>query len=262
MKHFKGMGLAIPFLLFLVWKLLSLAGLWSSYLLPDPSTVWRATIDLMASGVLWKHIAVSFSRVIGGFIVAALFAIPLGVLLGLRPALHLWLGPTLNFLRHTPPLALIPILILWLGIGEITKLTIIVLASFFPIFLNTENGVRETDIRLLEVGKSLGYSHKKIIRRIILPGSLPSIATGMRLGMGYSWRALIGAEMIAASSGLGYLILDAEQMSRSDVVFVGIFAIGLLGTLVDLVGQKIYRIWLPWSEEVSHGKNDSDSSSF
>ena len=248
LKHFK--GLFIPLILLLLWGLLSRTGYWSPYLLPSPSTVYETAIYLLTTDLLWKHILVSLARVVGGFLLACTLAIPLAIFLGMRPRLWPWFSPILNFFRHIPPLALIPILILWLGIGEATKLSIIILASFFPIFLNSENGIRNADFRLIEVGKSLDYSAPEIFRRIILPSSLPAIALGMRLGMGYSWRALIGAEMIAASSGLGYLILDAEQMSRSDIVIVGIFAIGILGTCMDWLFQKIYYDWLPWSQEV------------
>lgn len=249
-------GLLLPIVLIICWQLLSKAGFWSTYLLPPPETVMEAAKSLFESGVLWKHILVSIARVIGGFILACLFAFPLAILLGLHPRLSPWFTPILNFSRHTPPLALIPILILWLGIGEGTKLSIIILASFFPIFLNAESGIRNADFRLIEVGKSLGYSKKMIFQKIILPTSLPSIALGMRLGMGYSWRALIGAEMIAASSGLGYLILDAEQMSRSDIIIVGILSIGILGSLMDWFFRKLYQDWLPWSQEVLSYERD------
>lgn len=243
-------GLLLPLLILIFWQLLSKAGIWSTYLLPPPENVWEAVKGLFESGTLWKHVFVSISRVVGGFLLACLLAFPLAILLGLHPQLSPWFTPTLNFFRHTPPLALIPILILWLGIGEGTKLSIIILASFFPIFLNAESGIRNADFHLIEVGKSLGYSKKMIFQKIILPAALPSIALGIRLGMGYSWRALIGAEMIAASSGLGYLILDAEQMSRSDIVIVGIILIGILGTLMDWFFRKLYQDWLPWSQEV------------
>ena len=254
LKKWKGLLIPLGFLLFL--EILSATGYWSSYLLPSPAQVFKATFSLADSGLLWKHILVSLARVVGGFLLACVFAIPMAVFLGMRPKLWPWFSPIFNFFRHTPPLALIPILILWLGIGEATKLSIIILASFFPIFLNSESGIRNADFRLIEVGKSLDYSTKDIFRKIIFPSALPAIALGMRLGMGYSWRALIGAEMIAASSGLGYLILDAEQMSRSDVVIVGILAIGILGTIMDWLFQRIYQDWLPWSQEVLfHGRD-------
>ena len=128
----------------------------------------------------------------------------------------------LEVFRHVPPLSLIPLLILWFGIGELPKTIIIVLASFFPMYLNMDDGFRRCDRKLLEVGRMLGFSPWQSLWKIRLPSALPGILTGLRVGMGYSLRAIIGAEMIAADSGLGYLILDAQAMSRSDKVFIGI----------------------------------------
>ena len=252
MKKWK--GLLLPAFLIALWGVLAFSGRWSSYILPPPSQVLESAKELLASGLLLKNIGVSLTRVIGGFSLAFVFALPLAIWLGRNPKLIPWIEPTLEFFRHTPPLALIPIFILWLGIGEATKLAIIVMASFFPIFLNAENGIRRTDYKLIEVGKSLGFSNSRILKRIILPAALPSILLGMRLGLGYSWRALIGAEMVAASSGLGYLILDAEQMSRPDIVLVGIFAIGILGTLMDNIFHWLYSRLIPWSKEERAGE--------
>jgi sulfonate transport system permease protein len=132
-------------------------------------------------------------------------------------------------------MSLIPLLILWFGIGETSKIVVIVLVSFFPIFLNTKSGFGSCDKKLLEVGDSLGFSMTQKFFKIMLPCAVPSILVGMRIGLGYSWRAIVGAEMIAAASGLGHLILDAEQMSRSDKVLVGIIVIGILGYCCDRV---------------------------
>lgn len=135
----------------------------------------------------------------------------------------------LVFIQHIPPLSLIPLLVLWFGIGETPKFLIIILATFFPIYLNMEDGLLRADPKLLEVGKTLGFSQRETLWKIRLPLALPTIVTGMRIGMGYSLRSIIGAEMIAADRGLGYFILDAQTMSRSDKVIVGILAIGLIG---------------------------------
>jgi sulfonate transport system permease protein len=131
-------------------------------------------------------------------------------------------------------MAAVPMLILWFGIGEASKLVIIVMATFFPIFLNTVQGISQCDPGLKEVARLFGYSKSQALRLVVLPSALPYILTGMRLGLGYSWRSLIAAELIAASSGLGYMILDAQQLSRPDVVLVGILVIGCLGSLMDM----------------------------
>ncbi|WP_347707324.1 ABC transporter permease [Clostridium sporogenes] len=130
---------------------------------------------------------------------------------------------------------MVPLLILWFGIGEKSKIIIIVLASFFPVLLNTISGVEGCSKKLIEVGQTFNFSKISIFKKIIIPWALPNILVGMRLGIGYSWRAIIGAEMVAASSGLGYLILDGQQLSRSAIVIVGILSIGILGCLSDWI---------------------------
>jgi sulfonate transport system permease protein len=142
-----------------------------------------------------------------------------------------------------------PILILWFGIGEAPKLTVIVLSAFFPVFLNTASGVANCDSKLVEVGKVLGFKPLDGLVRIILPAAFPSILVGLRLGMGYAWRALVGAELLAAAAGLGYMIIEAEQISRPDIVLVGIFAIGLLGLAIDIAFDWLTRRLMPWTEE-------------
>lgn len=166
-------------------------------------------------------------------------AIPLGVVFGVNKKMYEYFKPLFEFMRSTPPLALVPMLILWFGIGEESKIIIIILASFFPIFLNTLKGIKNCDNKLIEVGKSFNLSKKRIFYKIIIPNSMLDIVVGLSLGLGYSFRAIIGAELIAASSGLGYLISDGKDMSRTDVVLVGIFVIGFLGILSDYLFSKI-----------------------
>lgn len=220
-------------LLLVCWQLAFCSGRWSAYVLPGPEKVWRAFYSMVSSGILKKHIAVSLKRVAAGFSIAFCLALVLGTLASLKENLTDYYGPVLEFLRNVPPLSLIALLILWFGIGETSKIIIIVLASFFPMFLNIKKGMLSCDKKLLEVGKAYGLTSIQCFFRIRIPCALPDILVGMRIGLGYSWRAIIGAEMIAAGSGLGYLILDAQQMSRSDKVMVGIFVIGLVGIACD-----------------------------
>jgi sulfonate transport system permease protein len=173
----------------------------------------------------------------------------LGILCGRSNSFQSYCWPILEFLRHVPPLAAIPLIILWFGIDEGSKLVIIFLASFFPLFLNTYSGIKGCDRKLLEVGRSLHFTAWQQARLIQLPAALPAIAVGLQLSLGYSWRALIGAELIAASSGIGYMILDAEQMSRPDIVLVGLFAIGIVGSLIDWLFLALTNKILPWNTE-------------
>jgi sulfonate transport system permease protein len=192
-------------------------------------------------------VAASGLRVIAGFGLAAAIALPTAALASLAPRLIAALGPLLAFLRSIPPLALVPVLILWLGIGEASKLALIVLASFFPIFMGAVTGLGGVDPRLVEMGRSVGLSRWAVLARIMAPESVPIVANGLRLGLGYGWRALVGAEMVAAASGLGYWILDAEEMARIDVVFAGILTIGVLGILLDRATLALGSRLLPWA---------------
>lgn len=230
-----------------IWQLASSLGWTNAYLLPSPLRVARALVRAAANGELLRHAAASGARVLGGFGLAVGLAFPAAVLVSLAPRLGSALDPLLTFLRNIPPLALVPVLILWFGIGEASKLALIVLASFFPVFMGAVTGLGSVDPRLVEMGRSLGFSRLRILARIMIPESVPSVANGLRLGLGYSWRSLVGAEMVAASSGLGYWILDAEEMARIDVVFAGILAIGALGILLDRAAFAASSRLLPWA---------------
>ena len=235
----------IPALVLLIlWQLAFLSGKWSAYVLPGPGKVWSSFLTMLGNGTLFKHISVSFNRVLTGFSISFLCAFCLGMLAALKKDLEVYYGPYVEFMRNVPPISLIALLILWFGIGETSKIIIIVLASFFPMFMNIRKGLLSCDKKLLEVGKTCGLSKTASFFKIRLFWALPDILVGMRIGLGYSWRAIIGAEMIAAGKGLGYLILDAQQMSRSDKVIVGIFVIGLVGLLCDKAFLWIIRKWV------------------
>lgn len=235
----------LPALILLVWFWCSRTGIWSTYVLPPPEKVWNTFWQMLINGQLPGHIVVSLRRVFTGYLIAFGLAFSFGVLAGVMPKQTVYYQHILEFLRQVPPISLIPLLIIWFGIGETSKLIIIVLAAFFPMFLNIEQGVVGCDAKLLEVGDLLGFDRWQKFFRIVLPAAVPDILVGMRIGMGYSWRAIIGAEMIAASQGLGYMILDAQQMSRSDKVMVGIVVIGIIGIICDWVWVLLMKKLLP-----------------
>ena len=241
-------GLLLPLLVLMTWQLVTAKSVFSAYLLPSPVQVWEALGELWTSGLLLQHLSVSLRRVFLGFTISCCLAVPLGILCGQSKRFDNYCWLLLEFLRHVPPLAAVPLIILWAGIGEASKLTIIVLASFFPLFLNTYSGIHNCDKKLLEVGQSLGFTLREQILRIRIPVALTAIVVGMQLALGYSWRALIGAELIAASAGIGYLILDAEEMSRPDVVIVGMLAIGIIGTAIDYIFLLLMRRVFPWQQ--------------
>lgn len=216
-----------------IWFFVCEVGWFRPYVLPSPQKVWDTFLNMLQSGELLTDIVVSFGRVLKGFFIAFLLAFFLGMVQFLIPKVERYYEYVLEFFRNVPPLSLIPLLILWCGIGETTKTVIIVLASFFPMYLNIVKGFTSCDKGLLEVGDVFGYTDFEKFTKIVLPSASSDILVGMRIGMGYSWRAIIGAEMVAASTGLGHMILFAQQMSRTDKIIVGIFTIGIVGLLTD-----------------------------
>ena len=230
----------IILLLLGIWTLVSLLGIWNAYLLPPPWKVGRTFLQMLRKGEITEAILVSFRRVLLGFAVSFLLAFMAGICSAYLPGQAAYMRHISNFFRNVPPIALISLLILWFGLGELPKLIIIVLASFFPMTMNISKGFAECDKRLLEVGRSLGFSKGKQFIRICLPYAREDILVGMRIGLGYSWRALIGAEMFAAAAGLGHMIVFAQQMSRSDKVFIGIFMIGIIGCVCD----KLFSVFI------------------
>lgn len=226
-----------------IWTLVTRLGIFNSYVLPSPAKVLESFFKMLESGELFTDISISLMRVLKGFAIAFVLAFVIGTFRTLVLASELYYEHILEFFRNVPPLSLIPLLILWCGIGETTKTVIIVLASFFPMYLSIVKGFTGCDKRLLEVGEVFGYTPLKKFTHIMLPAAMADILVGMRIGMGYSWRAIIGAEMVAASTGLGHMILFSQQMSRTDKVIVGIFVIGIVGSMTDkLFGMVIKKI--------------------
>ena len=223
------------FILILLWTFVTDIGIFSPYVLPSPFKVLDSFFNMVLTGELFLDIYISSIRVFKGFFLATLVAFFLAMIKIILPKFAEYYESIIQFLKNVPPLSLISLLILWFGIGETTKIFIIVLTSFFPIYLNTVKGFLSCDIKLIEVGKVYNYSKKDIFFKIILPYAMADILIGMRIGLGYSWRAIIGAEMIAAASGLGHMILFAQQMSRTDKVIVGIFVIGIVGYFTDRI---------------------------
>lgn len=238
----RGWKAALGILLLLAaWQLAAMSGIWSAYVLPPPGKVARALVSMIQSGVLAKHILASLKRVLAGFGIAFVLAMAGGIVAYEAGKAEEYYGGFLEFMRNVPPISLIALLILWFGIGETSKIIIIVLASFFPMYLNIRKGFVSSSRKLLEVGTVFGLNRRQKFFRIVLPSAVPDILVGMRVGLGYSWRAIIGAEMIAAANGLGYLILDAQQMSRSDKVIAGILTIGTVGILCDKLFSLLIR---------------------
>lgn len=224
---------ALPLGIIALWWCLSAFGLVNPYLIPSPAKIGEAAQRMFSTGELQKHILVSLGRVWAGYCISAACALPLALLFHENRLLRNTFHGMFEVIRAVPPLAMIPLLILWFGLGEASKLAVIVLATFFPIFLNAESGFDSMDRRWLELSQSLELPFRRHLFSVLIPAALPQIITGLRLGFGYAWRALLGAELFASASGLGYLITDSQAMARVDRVFVGIITIGILGVIFD-----------------------------
>ncbi|MBN8048192.1 ABC transporter permease [Paraclostridium bifermentans] len=236
-------------ILVLIWSIVTKMDIVSSYILPSPSKVLDSLLKMIKSGEIFEDIYISYIRVLKGFFIATLLAFLLAMVRVILPKCNDYYENIVQFLKNVPPLSLISLLILWFGIGETTKIGIIVLTAFFPIYLNTVKGFVSCDKKLLEVGEIYGYSKVNSFFKIRIPYAMSDILVGMRIGLGYSWRAIISAEMIAASSGLGHMILFAQQMSRTDKVIVGILVIGVVGYITDRLFALIIDKALKGSEE-------------
>lgn len=238
-------------LLVAVWEAAPRLGLVDEVFLPPFSTVAQAFVDLVQSGEMWEHVSTSLTRSATGFSLALLVAIPVGVAIAWYKPVADFLNPILELFRNTAALALLPVFILILGIGETSKIALVVYASFFPILLNTITGVRTVDPLLIKSAVSLGFSPIRLFQKVILPAALPSIFTGVRMAAASSILVLIAAEMVGARAGLGYLITAAQQNFQIPNMYAGILAISLLGLTFNGVLVALERRLSRWRAEPS-----------
>jgi sulfonate transport system permease protein len=236
----------VPVLLLAVWQLSAQLGWLSTRVLPAPSSVLAAFWQLSSTGELWRHLLVSAARALTGFAVGGGLGFLLGLLTGSSRLAAALLDSTLQMIRNIPPLALIPMVILWFGIDESAKIFIVAVGVFFPVYLNTYHGIRSVDAGLIEMARSYGLAGRQLYLTVILPGALGSILVGVRFGLGFMWVLLIVAETISAESGIGYLTMNAREFLQTDVVLVGILLYALLGKVADWVAQGLERTSLRW----------------
>jgi len=215
-------------------------------LLPPPSMVFEQAAKLVGNGVLFVHIFKSIQRVIIAFIAASVLAIPIGIAIGWWKRIEMMIDPMMEVLRPIPPLAWIPLGILWFGIGDTQNIFIIFLGCFFPILVNTISGVKGVEKNLIWGAMTLGANQKQIFWEIVLPGSLPFLLTGLRVGLGVGWMCLVAAELVASTMGLGFMIQDARYLLLTERVILGMLVIGLLGFGMDRVMRYLQRRLLPW----------------
>lgn len=243
----KNLGLIA--VLLCVWQYVSMAVLdnTSRVLLPPPTAIFAAAWELLSSGELLRHTRDSLKREMVAFLWASM-SIPIGVAMGWWRSVDRQVDPLMEMLRPIPPLAWIPLSILWFGIGDAQNQFIIFLGIFFPILLNTISGVKGIELNLIRAARCLGASEGNILWRIVVKAAMPQIVTGIRVGLGVGWMALVAAELVGANSGLGFLINDARTVLRTDFIIVGMATIGMVGLLIDQAIRELGRRLLPWSQ--------------
>ncbi|AJO21330.1 aliphatic sulfonate ABC transporter permease SsuC [Weizmannia coagulans] len=236
----------VPVCLLFAWQLASSAGILPPNVLPSPVAVVKAAWGLTQSGQLFDYIGASTKRALIGFLVGGGIGFGLGLFTGLSTKAESLLDSTVQMIRNVPHLALIPIVILWFGIGEEAKLFLVALGTFFPIYLNTFHGIRSVDRALIEMGEVYGLKGTALFWHMILPGALPSILVGVRYALGVTWVTLIVAETIASNSGIGYMAMNAREFMQLDVVVLSIVLYALLGKLSDWLAKIAEQRLLKW----------------
>ena len=242
------LGLAFFVLFVALWTLATFGGFVGKTFLADPLTMLRSGWILLTEMGFAKDIAMTVWRVLGGFVIAAVLALPLGVAMGAYKPVEAFFEPFVSFARYLPASAFIPLLILWAGIGEAQKLALIFIGSFFQLVLMIAVVVGNTRRDLVEAAYTLGVNDRGLIRRVLLPGAAPEIAEILRMVLGWAWTYVIVAELIGASSGIGHMITDSQALLATDQIIFGIIVIGLIGLVSDLVFKQLNRHLFPWAQ--------------
>jgi len=259
-----GVGMVVPLLAILLWQAVASAGLVNPQVLPAPSEVGRKWVEYLLplvpfaeysgggwwawafSGELVVDTLTSLYRVVVGFAIGAALALPLGLAMGASPRVYSWMNPLVQILRPIPPIAYIPLAILWFGLGNPPAVFLIALGAFFPVLMNTIAGVRQVDGIYLRAARNLGAGRGTMFRRVILPAAVPYILSGVRIGIGTAFIVVIVSEMIAVNNGLGFRILEAREYFWSDKIIAGMITIGILGLAIDIGMNRLNNYLLRW----------------
>lgn len=234
----------LPVILLILWQIGANAGRITVALFPPPTQLAETFWNMVVSGKLWTNLSISFIRVGEGFLVGTILGIALGFFMGLWKPANRVLSGLMGIIRPIPFLALIPVFILILGIGEAEKVAVIAYGTFWSVFLNTIGGIQNVDVRLLEMAYLFRIGNTKAITKIVLPAAVPTILTGLRLGVSAAWMSVVGAEMIAATSGIGYVITYARTIARADEMYVCVLVIGLIGLAIDKILVSVQNAYI------------------
>lgn len=242
----KTLGFIIPAVLLIAWEITTHLELFPRQLLVPPEQVISVFLDLLKKGDLIIHLKISLMRVTAGFTMGALAGFILGITMGLSKNAERYLAPSFHCLRQIPVLGWIPLLMLWFGVGEIFKVVFIAIGAFYPMTLNTFEGIRSLPREYIEVARVFEYNRLKLLQKVMLPMALPNILTGIRIGLGMSWMFVVGAELISASEGIGYLMTWGRQLFQLDIVMMGVVIIGIIGLVMHHMVRLIEFYFLGW----------------
>ncbi|WP_396654182.1 ABC transporter permease [Microbacterium sp.] len=241
-------GFLLPVLIVIAWQIVTTTGIVAPYLLPSPESVIAAGVELAERGQLWTHIAISVQRVLLGFAIGSVIGLAIAGVVGLSRIGDVLLSPTLSAVRAVPSLAWVPLLILWMQIGEESKVTLIAIGAFFPVYTTVASALRHVDPQLVEAGRSFSLRGWSLFRTVQLPAVVPSVVAGLRLALAQAWLFLVAAELIASSMGLGFLLTDSQNSGRVDRIILSIVLLALLGTITNallvLVEKYLLRRWV------------------
>ncbi|NJK48158.1 ABC transporter permease [Candidatus Gracilibacteria bacterium] len=246
-------GLYLPIVLLIGWEILSHLRIFPPNLLPAPSIVVGTIRELALSGELFGHIGITLYRVALGFIIGSAIATVLGSLTGYSPLMQDLLDPLLQSLRNIPSLAWVPLFILWMGIYETSKISLIAVGVFFPVYLNLMSGIQGVDRKLVEVGKVYRFKGWKLIRRVFFPATLPAYIVGLRSGLGLGWMFVVAAEIMGSSQGLGFLLVDGQTTGRPTIILASIILFAILGKLTDTGLAVLGKHLLHWQDSYKLG---------
>lgn len=239
-------GLILPLGIILIWAYITNTRDIPAAILPKISAVGNAFVNHIKNGRLLGDLSVSIVRVLKGYFIAVLVGIVLGTLMGFSARINAFFATVIHMIRQIPMMAWIPLIIMWCGIGETSKVVIIVMGAFFPILLNTMNGITDTSLKYVEAAELFGLSRFEIILKVYIPSALPQIFTGLKLGLGTSWMAVVAAEMLASSSGVGFRMTDARSLMQPEIVMVYMITIGVVGVFMNKIISVISVFMTPW----------------
>lgn len=242
--------LVVPLLLFAGWWTATATGAIKSYQLASPGDVARELAELARTGALWHDLGASVARVVLGFGIALVLALIVGSMVGGSRIAERALDPTLQAIRAVPSLAWVPLILLWLGIGETAKVTLVAIGAFFPVYVALVSGIRGVDRKLVEVGTIYGLSRVALVTRVLVPATLPQLLVGARIGLTQAWLFLVAAELLAATNGLGFLLTDGQQTARTDEIFVAILLFAVCGKLSETGMRAVERRLVGWADTV------------